>query len=249
MSKYPLDAKALEDISRDILQHDRAQCELIAGLCALLREGLNEVDSENEWAEDVEKVLNAMRSRRLDYENHRFNQKNGYKVNQNSPYAANETLNKSPATPDHVVETVLKSGRIDLMGEAQLNSVEAGFGGEMDEADIARHFDEQPKKKKKPKKTKQMTLEELESLEKAMDNSNDIYKVSARIKNLARGTDASLTGVGDMLCNTFTHVAKNLYDFADTISDKETKLKLIELIRQNENMPAQFIAAIKNGVR
>lgn len=249
MTKYPLDSQALEEIARDTLQHDKAQRELISGLLDLLKEGLNEVDSENEWGEDVEKVLSAMRSRRLDYENHRFNQKNGYKVNQNSPYAADETLNNSPASLDHVVGTVLKSGRIDLMGEAQLNAVEASFSEEMGEADIARHFDEQPKRKKKPKKVKNMTLEEINALEKAMDNSSDIYKVSARIKNLARGTDASLTSVGEALCNSYTHVAKSLYDFADTIQDRETKVKLIELIRKSEEMPGQFIAAIKNGVR
>lgn len=218
-----MDAKAIQDIATDILQHNSAQNEIISGLCALLKEGLSEVESENEWAEDVEKVLNALQKRRLDYENHRFNQKNGYNVRQNSPYAG-------------------------PIGEAKID-IEVP-GEEMSPEDIARHFNEAPKRKKKRnKKSKAMTLEEIEAWEKAQDNSNDIYKVSARIKNLARSSDASLTAVGDMLCNTYTHVAKSFYDFAETISDKETKIKLIELIKKNEIMPAQFIAAIKNGAR
>jgi len=52
-----------------------------------------------------------------------------------------------------------------------------------------------------------------------------------------------------MLCNTFVHVLKSIYDFADSIEDKDTKIKLIEIMRRHENMPANLIAAAGAGVK
>lgn len=93
------------------------------------------------------------------------------------------------------------------------------------------------------KQIEDMSIDELKEWEEKQDNSNDIYKIKARVANLARGGGASLTPVGEMLCNAFVHVAKDLYDFAETISDPAVKAKLIELIRKHENMPANLIAA------
>jgi len=90
------------------------------------------------------------------------------------------------------------------------------------------------------------TLEEIEAWEKANNDSNDIYRLSARVKNLAviEGK-ASLTPVGAMLCNTYTHVLKALYDFSETIQDKAVKDRLVEILRNSESMPAKFILASK----
>lgn len=239
MNKYPLDAKAIEDFSQDILQHNRAQLTLIGDLAELLRTAMECVDEEdaddNPWLDDADDLLRTLSTRKVDYENHRFNQRNGYNIKSNSPYVAPGTY----------------IGNIDPIKENELNHAEQEFGPPMTEEELAEHFGETPPRKKREKKKKfhKMSLQEIEDWEKAQDNSNDIYKVSARVKNLARGGGAVLTPAGDMLCNTFTHVVKALYDFAETIEDKNTKIKLIETIRKQEGMPASLVAASSAGVK
>lgn len=101
--------------------------------------------------------------------------------------------------------------------------------------------------KEHPKKEKDvldMTPEEVKEWEKEQDNSDDIYKIVARVKNHARSKSATLTPVGDALCNTYTHVIKSFYDFANSLTDKNDKIRLIELIRKNETMPGDFIMAV-----
>lgn len=88
----------------------------------------------------------------------------------------------------------------------------------------------------------QMTPDEAEAFEKEQDNSNDIYKVSARIKNQAReAANGNLTRVGDALCNLHTHVTMSYYMLAETIADPEIKKRLLELARTNESMPADLL--------
>lgn len=240
--KYPLDSKALEEISTDIVQHNRAQTNLIADLAELLRTAMECVDEEDAddhpWLSDANTLLTSMGKRKIDFENHHFNQKNGHNLGSRSPYAA-------------VAHEAI--GPIDLKKEADLNAHEAAeFGGEMSEAEVANlfHTAEPRAKKPKQKKLSKMTLEEIEAWEAAQENSNDIYKVSARVKNLARSAvKANLTAQGEMVVNMFTHVIKELYDFADTIPDKETKIKLTNMVRKQEEMPANLIAALGAGVR
>lgn len=106
------------------------------------------------------------------------------------------------------------------IAESQLNQQE---GTSQSEAELARHFGEALPEVKPPP-------------------TYDIYEVSARIKNLAREAAGSLSPVGDVLCNTYTHVVMALYNFSETLApgDKE---RLKDLIRANENMPANVIAA------
>jgi hypothetical protein len=239
MAKYPLDDQALQEITQDIVGHHRGQQATIVKLQTLLQDAVDLCeDEEQDWYSEASIFLKDMKLRTLSFENHRFDQKNGHKIGLRSPFA------------QEIGERV---GHIDIEKEAELNAMEAeGFGEEMNEAEIARLFKvEEPKKKKvKQKKLSRMTLEEIEEWEKAQDNSNDIYKVSARIKNLARGAvKSNLTAQGDMVINMFTHVIKTLYDFADTVSDKETKIRLTETIRRQEEMPANLIAALGAGVK
>lgn len=131
--------------------------------------------------------------------------------------------------------------------EARLNEQEAGFGNTMSEADVAKHFSE-PAPVQKPSNSLPKTQEELDKYEEALNNSNDIYRIAARVKNLARGGGGSLTPVGEMMCNSFVHVLKALYDFAETIPEPH-KTNLIELVRNKEGMPADLIAAAGSGVR
>jgi hypothetical protein len=244
--KYPLDEQGIKDIAEDIVQNHRAQMTLIGDLSELLRtamECVSEEDAdEHPWLDDANTLLSSLVSRRVEFENHRFNQKNGYNTTSRSPF---------PAAPhEHI-------GPIDIKKEAELNAHEAQeFGGEMSEAEIANLFRDKPaiksivKKKKKQPKLNKMSLSEIENWEAAQDNATDIYKVSARIKNAARmAVKANLTPQGDMIANTFTHVVKGIYDLADTVPDKEIRMKLTKFARSQEEGAAGLISALSSGVR
>jgi hypothetical protein len=229
VNKYPLDDKGIQNIILDIVQNDKYQKELVLNLCHMLRNAMAYVeDTSQDWYGDAQKTLNEVQERRLAFENLRFDQANGHKTEVTSPYE-NAVKTTTEAIP------------------------ESEFGDVWTDEELAAHFNEPlPKKQGKAveKSTDKMTLEEIEEWEKKQDNSNDIYKLSARIKNLARReANNNLTNVGDMLANTYTHVLKSLYDFADTISDKETKIKLTDLLRSKESMPADFIAAVNANVK
>lgn len=240
--KYPLDDQGIVDIAQDLVMHHRAQCALIADLVEIIRVAVECVEDpeENPWVEDANTLLSTLQRRKIDFDNHRFNQKNGHSLLSKSPY---------PAQPHEQV------GPIDARKEAELNAHEAQeFGGEMSETEVANMFKEAPKKEKKKKiktpKLHKMSLDEIENWERAQENSNDIYKVSARIKNAARmAVKANLTPQGDMIANTFTHVVKGIYDLADTVSDKETKMKLTKFARSQEEGAAGLISALSSGVR
>lgn len=229
MNKYPLDTQAIDNIARDLSLHDKAQSDIIGKLVNFLRQSMCYIEDgrELEWYVNAETLLKTLHTRNVDFQNLRFDQQNGHKVEEVSPY----------------------SGSIDVVQEAKLNQVEEGFGSPMTEEELAIHFGEPLPKKKVEKSIAKMTLEEIKSWEKAQDNSNDIYKISARVKNLAREGGAGLTPVGESLCNTYIHVMKAFYDFADNLEDKEIKIKLTELIRKQEGMPSSFIAATHANVK
>lgn len=138
---------------------------------------------------------------------------------------------------------------MDYIEEQRLNKEESEFGAPWTEEELARHFNEPPPVKKKTKPLKDMTAEEIVAMEVAQDNSNDIYKISARVKNLARFGGASLTPQGEALCNTYTHVLKAFYTFAETMTNQEEKDKFMQLIRKHEDMPSNLIAAAGVGVK
>jgi hypothetical protein len=240
--KYPLDNQGIDDIARDILLHHRAQAAMVDKLVGFLAELISESDPDAyEPYDEVQKLVRDHRQRKIEFENHRFNQQNGHDTHTNSPF---------PAQPTEQI------GPIDVKKEAELNAHEAQeFGGEMSEEEIARMFAEnaprkEKKKKKKEQKLNKMSMEEIENWEAAQDNSNDIYKVSARIKNMARaGVKANLTPQGDMVCNTFTHLVKGIYDLAETVHDRELRMKLTQFARKQEEAPAGLIAALSAGVR
>ena len=236
MNKYPLDTQAIEEISRDLVLHQKAQELATSKLIGLLLEGMSEPGMDDtEWHEDAEKYLKELKIRKTDYETHRFNQKNGHNIKEKSPYAP---------TPEEA------GYKLDPMQEAKLNAKEADFGEEMSEDDLAAHFNVPPPKKKKGKSLSTMSLEEINEWEAKQNNSSDIYKVSARIKNLARSAcGGNLTAQGDMLVNSFTHMIKAFYDFAETIEDKDVKIKLVELARKQEEVPGSLLSALGVGVK
>ena len=61
----------------------------------------------------------------------------------------------------------------------------------------------------------------------------DIYSLAARVKNLAREDDASLTPIGTSMCNLYVHVLMDFYKFAETLSEPY-KTNLSELIESKE---------------
>lgn len=232
MNKYPLDRKGVESIARDFLEHDSAQTATINELSFYLATSLHwlrDADQyENaEWIDKAKKLLKDLGERRTAFDTLRFDQSNGHKLSEVSPYKA-----------------------MDIATEGKLNSLEDKFGPPMTEEEIARHFGEpMPLPEKKKTALSCMTIDEIHEWEAKQNNSNDIYKISARVKNIARaGAGANLTPVGEMLTNTYVHVLKSLYDFADTLEDKNVKIKLTELIRTHEGMPGTFIAATVAGV-
>jgi hypothetical protein len=120
----------------------------------------------------------------------------------------------------------------------------------MSTEELAKYFNEPlPKPPAKELEIEKMSLEEIEDWENQQENSNDIYKVKARIANLARGMHASLTPQGEQLVNLYTHVLKSFYDFSDSLDDKRVKFALNELIRSQEGMPGNLISAAHAGVK
>ena len=91
------------------------------------------------------------------------------------------------------------------------------------------------------------SLEEIGEYEQKLNNSTDLYKIAARVKILAVSHfNANLTPIGVCLCNTYVHVLKEFYDFADTIADPTIKKNLQKLIKSKEDMPANFISLMGN---
>lgn len=90
-------------------------------------------------------------------------------------------------------------------------------------------------------------VKEAEEEEEKSNNSTDIYKIKARVANLARGPGMHLTPTGEILCNVFVHMLKELYDFTDTLKDEKIKESLYTIIRKQENVPNTIIAAAGQG--
>lgn len=225
MNKFPLDERGVQNITSSLIKNHQAQEQLISKLTDFLYQSMAEIDTDPEdmeWYEGAVKLLEHMKKREIEFANLRFDQSNGHKADVLSPYEA----------------------EVDCGEKDQDEEVK-----EWSEVELAKHFGEPLAPEKKTKKNvAKMTLEEIESWEKAQDNSNDIYKVSARVKNLAR-TAGNLTSQGEMLCNSFTHVVMAFYDFAGRLEDTDTKIKLIELTRSKEGMPADFIGAAQANVK
>lgn len=113
---------------------------------------------------------------------------------------------------------------------------------QMSAREMAKTFGETtvPKEKLLPNFSN-MTKEEIEKWEKEEDDSTDIYRIAARVKNHARGGGGSLTPVGESLCNLFVHVLKDIYDFAEKLDDTK-KEELKALLRNNEAFPSKVIS-------
>lgn len=100
---------------------------------------------------------------------------------------------------------------------------------QMSDMDLAAHFGESVR-----------TVADRDA-DRDADRINSIYKVNARIKNYARSNGLSLTSAGESLCNTFTHMILELYQFAESLPEDDRK-RLETIVRKQEQMPGDFIA-------
>jgi hypothetical protein len=123
-----------------------------------------------------------------------------------------------------------------LIAESKLNQNE---GESMSSEEMSRHFGE--KHVPDAEIPNFNSAEDAEKWEKEQDESSDIYKIKARVVN---AVGANLTPVGEILCNSYTHVMKAFYNFAESLNDID-KERLKELIRSQEGMPANVISASK----
>lgn len=250
--KYPIDHTTTQEFFGYLVAHEKAQREVISFLTSLLQDAMDVAEDEDaDWFTEANSYLQMQQNLKMEHENRIFDEDNLRKARGMQP----KTI---PATLDHRVARAIAPIEFDAATNNEFNKVEAKFGEEWSETDLARHFAEPSSSKKKKKERevnlskknpfKGMSNEEIVEWEAKQNNSNDIYKIKARVANLAREGGAALTPVGEMLCNTFVHVAKDMYDFAESIDDPNVKIGLIELIRKHENMPANLIAATTAGV-
>ena len=135
------------------------------------------------------------------------------------------------------------------MEEGRLNAEENSSGPTMSANEIARHFNE-PAPPPEPVKKLPETEEEVKQWEKEQNESEDIYKVAARVKNLASANvNSNLTSQGEGLCNTFVHMFVALYEFSNKIPDEKLRTELKELIRKQEQVPGNYIGAMMAGFK
>ena len=274
--KYPLDQATFNETVSHLVSHANMQTVLIDKMSDLLNGAMQASEhDDDDWYKEAGILLEDLTKLQVDHESRRWNEANYqnqvdagvFKKPKNfvipprsrvvKHLAQQETSaepNGFPVAPlDTIIDPVvagLQNIQFDVAMDAKASKQEESFGEEMSEEELGRHFNQRRVKKKKdePKRPHQMTMEEILAWEAKQDNSNDLYKIKARVANLARGGNASLTKQGEMLTNCYVHVLKAFYDFAETIEDKTVKISLINLIRSNEGMPGNLIAAAGAGV-
>lgn len=251
--KYPIDPLTTESFFGHLISHDRAQRQYIKALSGLLKEAMGEMGAEDtEWHGEALKLFKIQANINMLHENRLFDAKNGHQdkhtVTIEGPGPTGNLEQEEKISVPGVV--------INPEMNVHLNEAEKTFGEEMSEEELAKMFNEKPKKsnggvdmsKKHP--FKGMSLEEIEAWEAKQNSSNDLYKIKARMQNLAVGiSGGNLTPVGEMLVNSFVHLFKDLYDFAETVPDKEIKIALTEKVRKHESVPGNLIAAATAGVK
>jgi len=74
----------------------------------------------------------------------------------------------------------------------------------------------------------------------------DLLSINSRVKNIASDWDAHLTPMGTALCNAYSIVLKDLYDFADNLPETHRQ-ELIDLLQSKENFPRYIIEVGKKN--
>lgn len=250
--KYPLDAETFIETVTMLVENNKMQQILVDKMKGLLEQAMTDAETDDsQWYDDAEDLLKDLHALKTYHESRRFNETNfrnqyGFEATQK----ADASIARLNLPPSEIVQVQDEDVTVN----------------ELSEDDMSRFFSEKRKEKRyRPNRSlKQMSHDEIAKApvadlkellqqataeEIAMDNSNDIYKIKARVANLARGPGMQLTAQGQQLCNTFVHVLKSLYDFADRIPYEDVRTKLISLLRSHENMPGILIAAAGAGVK
>jgi len=250
--KYPIDPATTETFLGHLISHDRAQRQYITAISELLKEAMGESGAkETDWYREAKSLFKIQANINMLHENRLFDAKNGHQDKHTVTVEAPVPLGNVEIESKVSVPGV----QIDPETNVRLNEEEKAFGEEMSEEELAKLFGQKVDKKggvdlSKKNPFNGMTLDEINEWEAKQNNSNDIYKIKARVQNLAVGiSGGNLTPVGEMLTNTFVHLFKDLYDFAETIPDKEVKIALTEKIRKHESAPGNLISATVSGVK
>jgi putative component of toxin-antitoxin plasmid stabilization module len=268
--KYPLDQATYNEFITHLIAHSNMQVVLIERLSQLLTHAMDASEhDDDEWFKDAEILFKELRNIKGEHDTRRWNEANYQRqMNAGAYKAPPQPVASDTKALQVIAKEGLQHGKVErierddghivglpgLQFDDRLNMVankeEAKFGPEMSEEELERMFSQKrPKiKKVQEKKLSQMTMEEINDWEAKQNDATDIYKIAARVKNLARGNNASLTQQGEILCNSYVHVMKALYDFADKLEDKNVKAQLTNLIRNQEGMPGTIIAAAGAGV-
>jgi hypothetical protein len=85
------------------------------------------------------------------------------------------------------------------------------------------------------------TKQGAEDFERALDESNDIYKLVARIQKYVAEENLALTNAGRGLCNTFALLLKELHTFADKIADDGLHKELKAILKKHEQTPKEIL--------
>lgn len=100
----------------------------------------------------------------------------------------------------------------------------------------------------------EMTDEEVASLfgepvpQLPVFNPNGIYQIAGRIKNHVVFAGFTITPNSEMICNTYSHMLYDFYQFALSLPEKERN-ELEALIRKQEDAAAGLISAAHRNVR
>lgn len=248
-----MDSATFIETANQLLEHNKTQENLVNRVCGLLKESMSYVEEgeEEEWYFQAQTLFVDLHALQMYHESRRFNEDNFRKQFGYEPKArVADSINRINEPVDiPVLEPQDDHGE---MSETELNKL---FNGNRE---VKRHKQASSKRGLRQMSEREIASTSIDKLkelvadatieEHAMDNSTDIYKIKARVANLARGPGMQLTPQGEQLCNTFVHVLKSLYDFADRVHEEKTRTSLIKLIRSHETMPSVLIAAAGAGV-
>lgn len=245
-------AKGLQNMGSAFVAQDSSLRADIKELSDFVKEAMLFEEAKGTiWYDQADAFMKTLQRRDLDAVNMRFNQKNGYPMPPIVVEGSSGVVDVNQMPPGNISPVGDNDRHALAKLEQELNTREAGFGEEMDEAALAEFFREQtpaPKGDRLKKPLNKMSIKEIEEWEEEQNSATDIYKISARVKNLARGESGrSLGNQQEMLCNSFCHVLKVFYDFADTLP-KDQRKKLVQLTMSQEGVPANLISAAAASV-
>jgi hypothetical protein len=251
--KYPLDPSTFSETINTLVEHNKMQEVLVQKVCSLLQLAMDDAEyADSEWYVESETLFKDMHALKMYHESRRFNEDNfrkqyGFEPAQRVKGSIDRLndLSDLPMVDDQEEAPEMSHTELDVALNSKRSMKKRRYVGNPQRG--LQQMSEDEISSTPVNKLKELVAQ-AELDEQASDNSTDIYKIKARVANLARGPGMSLTPQGVQLCNTFVHVLKSFYDFADKIQDPNVRVPLIKLIRSHEKMPGVLIASAGAGV-